>query len=483
MKKLLLLSLLFSKTILLSQTVLNTFPLNLNNLGQTQILNVEDEKTNDIYAFAWDNKNITILKYNKSVFLTNQFTDSIKYEKDRNLLGYTINQENKPMLFWISKNSKNILINKYDLDTKTSKSLNFNFPGNHEYIITSFQQHDAFYILAKEKDFEHLLLYKFKDGNCEIKMLDFSTFVFKNDRNVNFSFNALIKYFPITKMESDILNPIDLASKISKLYVLDDSMILTFDNSLIKTQAFDIDMKSGIIKEKTFNLPDSQKESRTSNSFYNDKKLFQMFASKEELLFEVKDFDSGNTIKKYSISKNDSIPFKTSPFFVQIDNRRPQQINNTAKFLKHLDGLPAGISVLKNKKSNFITFSGYGEYSDFYYQPDSFGDFGERVPYSISKMVYFDAVFDEKFDLTKDKKQEPFAIDNLFYFLNINKKISLFTTLKLKDYYILSYYDSATKQFIMRKFTDGFMMEDNGNPIMNKALFSNPASFGSIKSQ
>jgi hypothetical protein len=33
----------------------------------------------------------------------------------------------------------------------------------------------------------------------------------------------------------------------------------------------------------------------------------------------------------------------------------------------------------------------------------------------------------------------------------------------------------------MRKFTDGPMMQDNGNPIMNKSQFSKPFSFGDIK--
>ncbi|WP_163409353.1 hypothetical protein [Flavobacterium ajazii] len=484
MKKLLLLLCTFYNTVLLSQTVLNSLPLHLNNLEKTQILNVEDEKTNDIYVFAWDNKNINILKYNKSLFLTNQFTDSIKYEMNRNLVGCHISQENKPTLYWISRNYRNILNKTYDLDTKTSKSLNFDFPGNHDYIISYFQQNNAFYILGKEKDFEHLMLYKFEEGKCEIKMLDFSTFIFKNQDNVNISFNALIKYFPIQKMESGILNPIDLVSKKSKLYVIDDQIVLTFDGDLIKTQIFTINLNTGDIEEKTFKLPVAKETFRRANSFYIEKKLFQMVANEEEFLFEVKDFDSGNTLKNYSFSKNDTIPFKNSPFLIQINNGKTNQLKNTAKFLKNLDGLPAGISVIKNKKNSFITFSGFGEYLEYYYSDyyfDSPDGFGERVTYSSHKMVYFDAMLNENLDFIKDKYAEPLAIDNLFYFLNTNKKVSLFDALKLKDYYILSYYDSVSKQFIMRKFTDGFNYEER-NPIINKSILSQPASFGKIKS-
>lgn len=481
MKKLLLLFLLFSKTILFSQTVLNSLPLNLNFMGKTQILSAEDEKTKDVYVFTWDNKNVNILKYNASLFLSNQFTDSIKHETSRDLIGYSISENKKPSLYWSSHDYKNILITIYNPDNKTSESLNFDFPKNHEYIISTFQANNSFYILAKEKDFEHLLLYKFEDGKCDIKMFDFSSFVFKNERNVQISFIALIKYFPIQKIDPNIYTPIELASSISKMYVNQDHIILTFDNTLIKTQAFDLNIKTGDLIEKTFDLPAPQTIFRTTNSFYSDNKLYQVKANKEFLLFQIKDFDSGKGIKNYSFSKNDTIPFMNSPFIMQIDNNNPRQLKTTEKFLKSINGLPAGISVFKNNKNSFITFSGFGEYSDFYLSFNSPDDFGTRIPYSLSKAVYFDSMLNEKLDFAKDNQTRPLAIDNLFYFLNNNKNIRLHDVLRLKNYYILSYYDSSSQQFVMRRFTDGLMMEDNGNPIMNKSQFSKPFSFDSIK--
>ncbi|SFC50608.1 hypothetical protein SAMN05216297_10161 [Flavobacterium phragmitis] len=481
MKKLLLLFVLFSKTALFSQTVLNSLPLNLNFLGKTQILNAQDEKSKDIYVFTWDNKNVNILKYNPSLFLANQFTDSIKPETSRDLIGYSISENKKPSLYWSSHNYKNILITVYNLDNKTSESLNFDFPKNHDYIISSFQQNNIFYILAKEKDFEHLLLYKFEDGKCVVKMFDFSSFIFKNERNTQISFNALIKYFPIQKVDPDIYTPIELASSASKMYVIQDHIILTFDNTLIQTQAFDLNIKTGEIKEKTFDLPAPETPLRTTNSFYSDNKLFQVKANKEFFLFQIKDFDSGKGIKNYSFSKNDTIPFMNSPFIMQIDNNEPRQLKTTEKFLKSINGLPAGVSVFKNHKNSFITFSGFGEYSDFYFSFNSSTDSGERVPYSLSKAVYFDAMLSENLSFAKDYQSRPLAIDNLFYFLNSNKGIKLYDALRLKDFYVLSYFDSGSQQFVMRKFTDGPMMQDNGNPIINKSQFSKPFSFGDIK--
>lgn len=90
-------------------------------------------------------------------------------------------------------------------------------------------------------------------------------------------------------------------------------------------------------------------------------------------------------------------------------------------------------------------------------------------------------MLNEKLNFAKDNQTRPLAIDNLFYFLNNSKNIRLYDVLRLNNYYILSYFDSSSQQFVMRRFTDGLMMEDNGNPIMNKAQFSKPFSFDSIK--
>lgn len=72
-----------------------------------------------------------------------------------------------------------------------------------------------------------------------------------------------------------------------------------------------------------------------------------------------------------------------------------------------------------------------------------------------SKSVYFESILDRNFEFVH-QEEKPLAIDNIFYFLSINKKATSTNILKFKDYYILGYYDNTTKQYIMRKFTDGF---------------------------
>ncbi len=167
MKKLLLLLILLSQSILFSQTILNSAILNLNRSTENcQIFNIEDVKTHEVFVFASDNKNINILKYNKSLFLSNQFKDSIRTEKKRFIMGSSISEDGNPTLYWGATGQKNVRIVKYNLENKTSKALSFDFPPNTGNFITSFQKNNTFYILSKEKDQEQLLLFELRNEKC-----------------------------------------------------------------------------------------------------------------------------------------------------------------------------------------------------------------------------------------------------------------------------------------------------------------------------
>jgi hypothetical protein len=288
-------------------------------------------------------------------------------------------------------------------------------------------------------------------------------------------------------MDTDNFNPLDKATNKSKMYVLDKEIILTFDYSLKHTQVVHLNLETFGVTDKIFNQPISKKASKTSNSFFYDNKLLQIKAGNEELLFDIKDFESGKTLKSISVSKSDTIRFKNSPLFTQISQKKPQQIKTTAKFLKQLSDLSVGISAFKNRNNIFISLGGFAEYEVTHYsygQDNFFADFGTNFGGNseyANKMVFFDAMFNSDLEFINRKQPEPLAIDNVFYYLSINKDILMQNILKVKDYYILGYYDAKSRQYIMRKFTDGYMNEDIGNPIINKEQFSKPFSFGKIK--
>lgn len=488
MKKQFLLFCIFYNTVLLSQTVLNSYPLHLNPpLKSSQLINIQDEKTKDVYVFAADNKYVNILKYNQSLFLTNHYTDSIKNADKRVIMGHSISEDGNPILYWATENLRNLRIVKYYLDLKNTRTLNFDFPINNEYIISSFQKNNIFYVLSKETNQQHLLLYEFNNGKCEVKMFDLSEIVFQNDTGQNMAFNTVLQYYPMEKMDSDQFNPIDKAANKSKMYVLDHEIILTFDYSSKKTQIVSLNMETLAVTGKHILQPISKKASKTSNSFLYENKLLQIKANNDEFLFDVKDLGWGKTLSSITIEKKDTIRFKNSPLFIQINGKKPQKIKKTSAFLKQLSNLNSGISAFKNQNNIFISFGGFAEYevSGYNYGSNNFFadigyDFGSYSQYT-TKMVYFDAMFTSNFEFISNPTFGPPVIDNLYYYLSTQRDISLQSILNRQDYYILGYYDNRLKQYIMRKFTDGYINEDSGNPIMNKAQFSKAVDFEPIK--
>jgi len=457
MKKLLLFLLLTYKSTLLGQTILTSFPLDLTHSKENnQILTVENIRTHNVFVFATDKKNITILKYNSALFLTDQYSLQVN-QNCKSLIGYSFGEDGNPTLYWSSEGFNTILIVKYYLENKTCEILNFKYSFWDQDVVASFQKNNMFYILSKYKYKQALNVHTFRDKKVEERIFDFSGFKFQNQNTQFLRFNQVIIKNPIEKIEVDDYNPLYKSTKKSKVYMLEDEIILTLDHNSKKTQVFELNLKSHDLNEKTFIQSSLQTPKKISNSFYQDGKLYQINASESELLLDIKDFNTSQTIKSVKVSENETISETNSPLVIQKDNRKPIELKKTKKFLEHLFLLDIGLSVFKKNLNTLIAVAGTPKEEEPY-KPSAldYEFFGGNVPYIYhTESVYFESILDSNFEFIH-QKEEPHAIDNIFYFLNTNKKITSKSILKFKDFYILGYYDDIAKQYIMRKFTDGF---------------------------
>ena len=204
MKKIVLLFLLFSNSLLFSQTILNSYPLDLKKSnGSEQILTAENKQTHEVFAFAADSENISILKYNRSLFLTDQYKGPLKDIGDKSLVGYSFSADGLPTLYWSTKDYGTIIAIKYFFGNKTSKNLNFVFTSEKQSIIAQFQLENSFNLLVKDLEEQTLVLYTFENGTVKQKIFDFSAFKFQN-RNTKFvTFNYVIQQNPIEKIEAE----------------------------------------------------------------------------------------------------------------------------------------------------------------------------------------------------------------------------------------------------------------------------------------
>jgi hypothetical protein len=466
MRKLITFFILIHSSLLLSQTLLTSYPLELKKSKEyRQIINAENTITHDVFVFATDKENLTILKYNSALFLSAQHTQVRPDLAYKLLVGYSFNDDGNPTLYWSSEDLKKIIAVQYDLNTKISTTLNYDLSLLNESIATSFQENNCFYILT-EKDLEQkLVLYIFKNGKKEEKTLDFSSFKFQNRNAKPLTLTQILKVCPVEKIETNQFNPLFKGTQKTKMYVLKNRILLTLDHNSNETQAFDVDLNTFEIQEKKFPQPTTKKAVGMANSFYHENKIYQFNSNEDELSFEIKDYKSNEIIKTIQVPKTDTIPFKSSPLLIQIDGQKPKEIKNTAKFLQRLLFQNTGLTVYKTPKNILITLGGTSDPQTNYDNLSArinaaveanFTDIAYDLLNNVGPTtVYFESVFDKKLQQTK-KEQEPLAIDFISRFKNEHSEVNLESTIRFQNYYIYGYYDVYAKQYIMRKFTDGF---------------------------
>jgi hypothetical protein len=472
MKKSLLLFLLLYKSVLIGQTVLNTFALDLKKYDQNkQILNVKNSTTDELFVFASNATNLSILQYNSALFLKNDFTIARTNLGNKSIIGYSFSEDGNPTLYWSTEDLKSIIVIKYFLETKTFKALSFTFPSENQYVITTFQENETFYILTNDITQNGLNVYAFKNGTAEEKLFDFSSYTFQDKKTKPLVFNQLISENPIEKIDPSDYTPLDQSTKKSKIYFEKRHILLTLDHNPKETLVFDLDLETDQLTARSYPQTSLSGPKKQSNSFLCDGRLYQLNVTDIALAFDIKEYTTGKTIKNYQVSKNDTIRFKSAPLWSQRDNQKPKEIKKTAKFLQSLSFSDIGLSVFKSKQNTMLTLGGVPKIEKTYYNfnDDSFGwDFAS--PFH-TETVFFESILDLNGEFTSVTPQ-PTALDNINYFLEFNKKAILPSTVPFKDYYILGYYDTALKQYTMRKFTDGFMHEEPENPIISKATFS-----------
>lgn len=451
MRKSLLFLILIQCNFLLSQTLLTTFPLEFKKSKEyRQIVNAQNTNTQDVFVFATDKETLTILKYNSALFLTNQYSLPRPDNTYKLLAGYSFDDVGNPALYWSTTDLKKIMAIQYDLNTKTPSIFSYELPFFNQSIITQFQENNTFYILSQKHFEQKLILYIFKNGKKEEKTLDFSSFKFQNSKNQALTFSQILEACPIEKIETNQFNPLFKGTEKTKLYALKNRLLITFDHNDNETQAFDIDLVTFEIQEKTFPKPAPKSRVSLSNSYYHESKIYQLNVNYEELLFDIKDYKTAESIKSIAVSKTETIPFKTSPLWFQFEGEKPKELKSTEKFLNQLVYLEVGLTVYKTPKTILITLGGTGN--------TQFTDTSQDINITfrnIPTTAYFESVFDKKLDHNK-QDQEPLAVDFISRFIQEHPEVTLQSIIRYKNYYIMGYYDANTKQYTMRKFIDGF---------------------------
>ncbi|HEX8576635.1 MAG TPA: hypothetical protein VF677_10125 [Flavobacterium sp.] len=444
-----------------AQTLLASQDISLKKpASEQQFLAFTNTNNNVIVAIASDKEKIVASKYNSAVFFKDSLLIKKPEKKFKFIAGYHFNDDQNPTLYYCTEDYKNIQGITIDFAAKTSANTFFTLPTiDKELFLNSFTENNTFYILTATAAKSELKLYVFQNNKLETKTLDLSRFEWRyNNRKTTLS--DLITENPFTRIDNDMPNTIHTAVAKSKLYTTDSTIVITFDHNVSQTQAYSINLNTFEITENIIPQPNLQKAG-ISNSFYRDKKLFQLKLNNQQMVFTIKDFASGTGIKTFTASEKDTVAFKNSPFFSQNGTQRSVIIKDTQRFLRKAATSDVGISVYKHKKHYLVTIGGStwtastggillgivdGILND--------GDVSGITSDQVLQTVYFESVFDDDFN-PKKLIQLPLAADGISDFLNFNDDPKGINVFKFKDFHILGYYDPKAKQYIMRKFQDG----------------------------
>lgn len=467
MKKSLTLVLLFCMFGLYSQTKIVSTDLEFKRPTiYHQLISKVDTSTDELYVLASDKDNTTLLKYNSALF----FSDSLVIKTNENypnVIGNSFNHKKNIVFYWSTDDYKKIMAVTYDFEQHKATSVFFDIPFTDENIITSFEQNDQFYFLTYQKNNKQLKLYTLRGNRFDEKILDFSPYKFTMGGSISIPIAQYIGINRIETIDSTLFNPLFVAANKIKIYPLKDKLLIIVDLISSQTQAFEIDWITFGITEKIFPKPTLASGVGNSCSYYHEGKLYQFKANETQLLITKHDYKGIEPLVSLSAKQNETIAFKNSPLYFQNDDFRPQELKNTQKFINRLKNKSLGITVYKTQDDFLITVGG----TNIIRSSDGIvvgallsigglmlGGDGSVPDLSYSEQlqnVYFECRFDEEFK-PKNIPFSPLAVDFISGFLQDNNTIKLQNTIKYKEYFILTYYDSKAKQIVLRKFEDGY---------------------------
>lgn len=447
------------------QVLLSTQPLELKKSSDYhQILSAVNLQ-NQVYTFASDKEKIKLFKYNSALF----FTDSLNITRPEksyvSMTGYSFDEIGNPYLYWASEDFMKIQSIYFDIQKRTNASNFYTFQFKNESLLNTFSENNSFYLLSSFDKEPMLKLYIFKDGKKEEKILDFSSYKLQNETGKTRTFNQLLNENPMEMIDTKSLNPLFYGVNKSKIYVFQNSIIITFD-SLSQTQVFEIDLNNYSITEKI--IPQQILTAvGKSNSFFHNDILYQLKLNEQELAIAATNFKSLEKIKSYSVNQNTQIDFKNSPLYIQTGTDKAREIKDTKKFLKRLNRCSVGLSIYDTPNGNLITVGGVRDASSTgniilgvtagiaMVSVGTYTDTGNLFEGTDMQSIYFEGLFDKNFE-HKKIQQGKLAVDYISQFINENR-ISFQNVFPYKDYFILGYYDAKSKQYIMRKFEDDFV--------------------------
>jgi len=486
-KKLLVVFAVLVSTVSFSQEELKTF----KNYLKTSFANIRgivpiiNEKNDDISFFFIDSKNIYGYLLNDNFKIKNQLISDKKSRKFKKLIGYSISENDKYRIYLTDKKNEAFVSIEFSYKDKNSTLSKISIDLKNEKFIQTVAYNNKFYLVTITKRSSIINIYSFDEKANYIRHeLDFSDnkFILKNHISTLYelfrSSSNEDRSINVLKIKEDTPNSIEMTSANIKQYIRGSKLVFSFDINQKLTQILSINLDTYSKNVRHFEKPyfaEKQIFIKT-NSYLSGDYIYQLSALDYKFMFTVKDFDTGNLIKSYSATREDSIFFKNSPI-IQFGGsyKKFRELDKTKQFLRKMSSSKVGVSVYRYRDSIYqislggrhkseslapmMFFMGFanlplatlgsGSFSfSIFFNPTSIA----YNTYANTKSTYIKGLFNNNFEHIKGEIEKN-AFDKIKDFKKKNKNQDEDVIFKYKNYYILGVY-SRLMNLKLLKFSD-----------------------------
>ena len=272
--------------------------------------------------------------------------------------------------FWMSQ--KEVYTLHTDLESKTTTTKFYAMPEENELVLAYITYGQSFYVLKVVKQSNYLKLLQF---NADLSLVDSTLLNFSNQKFFN-KYNEKVDLHTMlkeeTRKESTMLTPITAnkptslvkASAKRKLYVFDNKVYITLDNSNLRTirLSINLDTKQTNAQVLNQNYDIARSLMFDSNSFMFEDKLMQASFTREYINFVIRDL-SGSPIKMFRLDKKEKADFLIGTVSKISDNAFgrdfEKSFTKTKRFLYNMmDYNAQAIAVYPYEDSYVLTFGG-----------------------------------------------------------------------------------------------------------------------------
>ncbi|CAM1356585.1 hypothetical protein [Tenacibaculum halocynthiae] len=297
---------------------------------------IYDEYNNYTLIFSNNKRNkFALIKFSFSTKETVLIEDKFNTKGFRFL--QSVNKGNTSHLLFLDEKSSNIVSRNYSINGKKTSTL-FNFEKE-RFLINQ----------AKKTSLKKLLIDYTNPNYREVKNIGYELTKINDTPYKN---KTVDKFFSTTTKRSQIPpTSLELTSRINKIYVNQDNVIITLDKNRFYTQILTLNLNDGNyslekIKKPLFNKSNMYKR---SNSFIYNHFIFIVTSTKDALVFSIHNLKNKKLLKKIIVKSNEIIKFKNSPILQEGGAfKKYRNLEKTSGFLRKISESNIGIGVVKN---------------------------------------------------------------------------------------------------------------------------------------